>query len=182
MAYKMTARRARALKKAQLISAQKRKRRFGFTSPDKKKLSRGQKKAVAVVAAGAVIATGAYGTSAWMNMELRKKKVAAMKANREQARWNVNARRLTRSPDMSNYGRRYLNAKNEMIIRKAGDEDGEYASVASREVRATRGVKVYTRTKGLAAQIMMELNGTQIPGRPKGAKYKVIFGERTNAQ
>lgn len=175
MAYRMTGARQRALRKAQLISAQKRKRRFGFGGT--KKMSKGQKRAVAIAAAGAVVMVGGvYGTSAWMNHEQRKAKVKAMKAYRDQARWNVNARRLTRSPNMSRSRNLYKDAFTGDLIQV--QEDGDNATAPSQVVRATRGVKVTTKVKNPYAQaIMGELHGTQVPGRPKSAKYKVIFGE-----
>lgn len=173
MAYRMTGARQRALRKAQLISAQKRKRRFGFTQPGKPKMSKKHKKVLAVVAGGALVAGGAYGTSAWLNVEQRKAKVKAIKAHREQARRNVNRRRLERSPDMSTRHTAYHDAFTNEIIH--AHDDGKNATIPSRVVRATSGLKVHTRLQsGLAAEIMRELDGAQIPGRPKGAKYKVI--------
>ena len=52
--YRMTARRARALQKAQRISAQKRRKRFGFAAG--RKLSQGHKRAIGVAVAGATVA------------------------------------------------------------------------------------------------------------------------------
>lgn len=79
----MTARRKAALRKAQLISARK---RVGKHFGSSKKLSKGHKRAIGVAVAGAVIATGAYGTSAWMNEKKRKARIEFIKKNRDQAK------------------------------------------------------------------------------------------------
>lgn len=170
MAYRMTGARQRALRKAQLISAQKRKRRFGFASG--RKLSKGHKRALGVVAGAAIVAGGVYGTSAWMNVEQRKAKVKVMKAYRDQARWNVNARRLTRSANMSK-------------SRGEGLDMSNTVTAPSRVVLHTKQVKTHTKLTGIAADIMRELDGKPVKGyysSRRSGKYKVVFGERTSAQ
>lgn len=176
MAYRMTGARQRALRKAQLISARKRKRHFGLGS--QKKLSKSHKRAIAVAAGGALVAGGVYGTSAWMDIEQRKAKVKAMKSYRDHARWRVNARRLERSPNMSTHRNLTKDAFTNEIIQI--EDNGKTSTVPSRVVKAG-GYKTHTRLKGIAADIMRELDGQQIPGRRRGAKYKVVFGERTQA-
>lgn len=169
MAYRMTPRRLRQIRNAQMISARKRKGRG-------RKLSKGHKRVIAVAAAGAVVAGGVYGTSAWMNASQRKAKIKAMKSHREQARLNVNRRRLARSPDMSRSRGGYRDAWSNELIN--GHDDGTMALAApSRVVRAVGGVKVNTSVRHpLARQIMQEIHKTSVPGRPASSRYKVIFG------
>lgn len=56
--YRLTARRRSALRRAQLISARKRRGKKRFSGG--RKLSRGQKKAIAVAVAGAIVSAGVY--------------------------------------------------------------------------------------------------------------------------
>lgn len=86
MAYRMTAARKRALRKAQLVSARLRKRMGNA------KLSKGHKRALAVVVAGAAVAGGAYHTAQVMNAT----KLASATARRNTARQNVRNRKNAR--------------------------------------------------------------------------------------
>lgn len=169
MAYRMTPRRLRQIRNAQMISARRRKGKGG------RKLSKGHKRAIAVAAAGAVVAGGVYGTSAWMNANQRKARVKAMKDHRKQARLNVNRRRLARSPDMSKGRHTYKDALDQVQIMQVDGTDS-YAA-PSRVVHAVGGVKVNTSVRHpFARQIMQEINKTSVPGRPASSRYKVIFG------
>lgn len=110
MAYRMTAARKRALRKAQLVSARLRKKMGNA------KLSKGHKRAIAVVVAGAAVAGGAYHTAQVMNAT----KLATATARRNTARQNVRNRRNARLNAAGNA----TNSINAVIARARKDSGG----------------------------------------------------------
>lgn len=157
MAYKMTARRARALRKAQEVSARKRKKRFGFASG--KKLSQGHKRAIGVVAAGAVIGSGAFGALYLSNKRAKQKQIIAKKPGDDLKEIS----RPQRPPGKAN--NRWFN--------KPGG-----GAAKTRVVRPVGDVEIYVNsTNETVRRIMSEIHGKKVKRRQTG-KFKVIFGER----
>lgn len=161
MAYRMTARRARALRKAQEVSARKRRKRFGFASG--RKLSRGHKRAIGAVAAGSVTVGGIYGAFKFVN------------------RKNIATKPGDSVPDWYEGGRPQRLAKVGGVM---ADFEGNAGSAPSRLVdtgaKKPIQVRINPNSSETVKRIMRELQGVQVPGGSKKAKYDVV--EVTSAQ
>lgn len=170
MRYRFTAARRRALRKAQLISARKRKK---FTFQATKKVVRKNHKAIiGVVAAGAGIATAAYHTNAWMNKEKRNALEGALKRHRENLMRNqLNAMPGPDNPAASsNGGMLYPN------LVSSGYKNADYI------------VRIQNRSPQIVKNVLAELRGTEVPlrkgterpkrnGKPVKRKYRIQYGD-----
>lgn len=158
--YRFTARRKNALRKAQLISARKRKRhgkKMGF-SAGKRKLSRGHKRAIAMVAAGS-LAAGA-GAGIWKYTSSRK-------------------RPKQTPPGEVRPSRPALTGTYPEVTALSLATGG---AAQSRVIEHTHQIKINTTvTHPLVLEIMKELHGKPVKGYYAGVRrgkgtYKVITG------
>lgn len=149
--YRMTPRRKSALRKAQLASARKRSK-FGKFGDATRKISRGHRKAIAVVVAGSLVA-GA-GAGVWKYTSARKRPM-------QKPPGEVKPSRMA-----------FANREDEV--------DGSAGPAPDMVVFHSNNVKVESKaTHPLVRSIMQELDGQKVkgyyPGR-KGGKYTVTFG------
>lgn len=157
--YRMTSRRKSALRKAQLASARKRSK-FGKFSSATRKLSRGHKRAIAVVAAGTLLA-GA-GTGVWKYTSSRKRPVQAPPGSANPSRTPYNDNKGWRA---DKYG---------MSIEEEPETAPDMVVIHKNNMKVETNVR-----HPLARSIMQELEGQKVKGYHagrKGGKYKVIFG------
>lgn len=157
--HRMTARRRSALRKAQLASARKRSK-FGKFSSATRKLSRGHKRAIAVVAAGTLLA-GA-GTGVWKYTSARKRPMQKPPGEAKPSRTPYNDNKGWRATQLGSGSENdAIGAPDMVVVQK-------------------NNVKVESRaTHPLVRSIMEELNGEPVRGYyspRKGGKYKVTFG------
>lgn len=175
--YSFTIKRRAALKKAQAISAKKRKK-FGLKSG--RRLSRGHKKAIGAVVAGA-IAVGA-GTGIWKYTTSRNRKPLQKPPGQASPpvvadqKPSIADQKLIPTPPRP---WRYAGANDEASIMlnqfkiTGGSADSR---VVTRKTTVNHKVDVPIRASGSDAykSIMREMHGKPVPGGGKKAKYNVF--------
>lgn len=155
MAYRMTARRARALSKAQEASARKRKKRFGFASG--RKLSASHKRVIGAVAAGAAVSSAVYGT--WF---ITKGKKAENRKNLAEKANPNGPKRISINQLISDF-----KAKGDGAVSPSREAGGLVGKI---EVRVRAGLPPQVKS------VMREIHGTRATRARGNAKpsYKIV--------
>ena len=160
--YRLTAARRVALRKAQMVSARMRRGRRKFSG---RKLTRGHKRAIGVVAAGAIVSAGVYKYTSSRNRPVQ------MPPGAKHSSLVPYDGRGQRTPYNDNPGWHSKRDKNS-------------AAAKSNVIQRTESMDVFTTVQHpFAKAIMNEIHGKPIRRRRtsslrKGGRYKVIYGER----
>lgn len=168
MAYRMTAARKRALRKAQLISARVR-RRMGNV-----KMNRGHKRVVGALIAGSAVVGGAYATNKLMDAH----KLALSNANRARARQRVVNRRNNRinnAPDMTR-----TRAIGD-VLEGAAKGGNAAPNWVVQPGKMKKIIRIRNSASDAVKALLLEQRGQPVVGRFAGTKgrrvYKVQYGD-----
>lgn len=192
MRYRFTPARRRALRKAQLISAKKRKK-FGFDAT-KRVVRKNHRAIIGVVAAGVGIGTAAYHTSKWMKETERSVLVERMKAHRRK----LMSERINSMPGGSNIPKGAplaypgVPALPRSVRLSDMPESTQGMAYPNRETSGYRNADYIVRIKNSSSKIVKDAlaaqrgqkvpvkKGTKLPqinGKSLQRKYRIQYGD-----